>query len=154
MLTRQGKIALRAGRANARLCLQRYELVKMKLIVILISMLLISSCEKSDSETQLEKVQEVMGWLYEANPEHDVQVAIENGDFRFMGVYGYSIVVPRIDTKCLDYEKDINPIKGTSDAIESYEHAKLNAIARVYAGEYNFRMRIYKEENTEFKCGS
>ena len=117
-------------------------------------MLLISSCEKLDSKNQLETVHEVMGWLYEANPEHDVRAAIENGDFRFMGVYDYSIVVPRIDINCLDYEKDINPIKGTSDAIESYEHAKLNSIARVYAGEYNFRMRMYKEENTDFKCGS
>jgi hypothetical protein len=126
----------------------------MKFIVILISILLISGCEKSDSEVHLEKVHEVMGWLYDANPHQDVQVAIENGDFRFMGVYGYSIVVPRIDIKCLDYEKDINPIKGTSDAIESYEHAKLNAIAQVYAEAYNRRMWIYKKDNTEFKCGS
>ncbi len=89
-----------------------------------------------------------------ANPEEDFQVSIERNDFRFMGVYGYSISVPGISMKCIDVNEDVNLISGTSDATESYEQRLFNAVAQVYSEEYNFKMKMYLQEQHEFKCGS
>ena len=109
-------------------------------------------------ETEFEKAQtpiiEKMELLYKANPDDDFEEAIKNSDYRFIGIYGIKLYVPGIEITCLDYEKDIKPIEGTTDAVLGYEHSKLIAIARAYAEYYNFKMRMYLKENNGFKCNS
>ena len=122
--------------------------------LVLILFLLVAGCEQTDFEKAQENIIEEMGWLYKANPLDDYEEALKRKDFRFIGIYGYSIYVPGVSLKCLDYDKDINPIKGTSDAVIGYEHSKLIAIARTYAEFYNFRMKMYREENHGFECNS
>ena len=71
-----------------------------------------------------------------------------------MGIYGYSLSVPRVSLECLNIDAQVNPIRGTTDAVLGYEHAKLMAVAREYAEHYNLRMRMYLEKNHEFECYS
>ena len=122
----------------------------MRNILLLLLLPLLVACQASEFEIAQEKYINEMDWL---QPRDDVEKAIKNKDFRFMGIYGYSISVPDVKLKCLNLEKDINPIKGTTDAVIGYEHEKLIAIARVYARESNFRMKRYRETNQGFKCG-
>jgi len=122
------------------------------LLSIALLLSLVACKEKSDFEKEQDRYVEVMSWLNDADPRKDFERAIENNDFRFMGIYGYSLQVPTVKASCLDYDRDINPIEGTSDAIMGYKHAKMIAIARTYAEDYNSRMRYYLEQNTDFKC--
>jgi hypothetical protein len=111
------------------------------------------ACAPTEFEKAQAPIIKEMKWLYTANPDKDFEKAVKIGDFRFIGIYGYRLAVPGVDIKCLDVRKDVNPIKGTTDAVLGYEHSKLIAIAGAYANYYNFRMRIYLEENNGFECG-
>ena len=91
-------------------------------------------------------------WIYEAHPRDEVEKAIRRGDFRFMGVNGYSIIAPGVHKKCLDYPSDINVIDGTSEFTTSYEDEKFNVVAEVYADFYNFLLRKYLESEKGFEC--
>ena len=115
--------------------------------------MLLSSCQKSDFELAQQEVIDEMGWLYKADPAEDVEDAINREDYRFRGIYGYSISVPGVDTSCWSITKNVSPILGTSDAVIGYEHSKLIAIARAYARTYNFLMLIHLEQEHNFKCG-
>jgi len=125
-----------------------------KRLLLIGCLLLLPSCAQSEYDVVESKIKTQMGWLYKANPDDDFQAAIRNKDYRFIGIYGYSLYVPGVDLKCISVEKDVNPIEGTSDAVLGYEHAKLIAIAGVYAEHYNFRMRTFREKNMGFKCDS
>lgn len=122
----------------------------MKCILVFIIVILLPSCSK---QAQSSYSDQTMRLLY-ADPEIDFRSAIREKDYRFMGVYGYSIMVPGVSMKCLDFEKDINPIVGTSDATGSYEMELFNTIAHVYAKNYNFKMKFYLKENKDFECNS
>ena len=118
------------------------------ILVVAFLSLFLFSCNGSDN---VEVVDEML-WLNQADPMEDFENAIARSDFRFIGLYGVGAYVPVVNIQCLNPEKDINFIKGTSDALEGYEHAKLNAIAQVYADNYNIRMLIYLQEHKWFEC--
>ena len=126
----------------------------MKKIVIFFTIFLILGCTKTPYETEQEKVTSQMEWLNNADPDKDFEKAIAKSDFRFIGLYGYALFTPGVNISCLNPDKDINPIKGTSDFVLGYQHHKLIAIGNVYAEHYNSRMRIYLEESGKFKCNS
>ena len=126
----------------------------MKKIVIVFTVFLILGCTKTPYETEQEKVTSQMEWLNNADPNKDLEKAIAKSDFRFIGLYGYALFTPWVNINCLNRDKDINPIKGTSDAVLGYQHHKLIAIGNVYAEHYNSIMRIYLEKNGKFKCNS
>ena len=73
-----------------------------------------------------------MEWLNNADPDKDLEKAIAKSDFRFIGLYGYALFTPGVNINCLNRDKDINPIKGTSDALLGYQHHKLIAIGNVW----------------------
>ena len=73
-------------------------------------------------------------------------------DYRFMGVYGYSLSVPGLIGECEYSYEDINPIEGTSDYRESYEEQLFNSVAQTYASNYNFLMQMYLVENNLISC--
>jgi hypothetical protein len=60
-------------------------------------------------------------------------------DFRFLGVYGYTLEVPGVPKNQTDRisKNGILPIPGTSDALVSDEHGNFNDQAREYAAKYN-----------------
>ena len=126
----------------------------MKTIISIFLILLLAGCQETDYDKAINKIRSEMNWLNNANPDQDFEKAIRKKDYRFMGVYGYSLTTPGIDIKCLNYDKDINPIKGTSDAVLGYEHAKLIAIAVTYSKHYNFKMKEYLKENGKFNCNT
>ena len=126
----------------------------MKIIIPLFILVLLSGCQDTDYDKEMKKIKNEMNWLNNANPANDVEKAISKKDFRFIGIYGAKLITPNIDINCLNREKDINPIKGTSDTVLGYEHAKLIAIAATYAEYYNFRMMMYLRENENFKCNT
>ena len=126
----------------------------LKTVVISCVIFSLFSCAKTEYEKEQEKVTSQMEWLINADPDKDFENAIGKSDFRFIGLYGYALFTPGVNISCLNRDKDINPIKGTSDVILGYQHQKLIAIGNVYAEHYNFRMRIYLEEKGKFKCNS
>ena len=119
----------------------------MNKLVILIFMLSLAGCDKTPREIAQAEIYQEMKWLYDANPNIDYQLAVEKQDFRFWGLYGVGSYVPGINKECLDHEKDIQFIKGTSDAHEGYEHSKLIALAQLYAKTYNRNIKFYLMEN-------
>ena len=122
------------------------------LLAFIFLSLLLTACVESEFDKALSEEVKQLEWLNDANPQIDFEKAIVKGDYRFLGLYGRGQFVPGINIKCLNYDNDIIFIKGTSDAFEGYEHEKLNAIAWVYADNYNMRMLRYLRERDEFKC--
>jgi hypothetical protein len=68
-----------------------------------------------------------------------LESALEAGDLRFLGVYGYALEVPGVSNSETDRisKNGVLPIPGTSDALVSEEHGALNDEAREYAAQYN-----------------
>jgi len=121
--------------------------------LLILSIFFLASCTQSDNETLQDQIVKKMGWLYAAKPDQDFRAAIKRKDYRFIGVYGYVVYVPEVNPTCIsDEKKDVKPIEGTSDTVLSYEHAKLIAIAQVYAKYYNFHMLEFRKVQMGFKC--
>ncbi len=74
------------------------------------------------------------------DPKKDLARNLEHNNTRFIGIYGYTIVLPGVTLK---YQHNImekygvKVIKGTSDKIESSLHAILTEKAYNYAQKYN-----------------
>ena len=109
----------------------------MKEISCVIVFLIICGCQGDFSGT----TEAETAWLYKADPLEELKEAIKLNDYRFIGIYRYSLTVPGVPLKCIDLETDVRPIKGTSDAFSSYEEEKFNAIATVYADYYSFQLK-------------
>jgi hypothetical protein len=71
------------------------------------------------------------------NAESDARAAIARHDYRLLGAYGYSLVVPGLDSRQSPYDFDVRPIACTSDTPESMEYERLNLVASDYAKKYN-----------------
>ncbi len=109
----------------------------MKAIVsVLIILLALSGCQRSSKNPPDSEY----AWIYSAEPGIDVKKAIEKGDLRFMGTYDYSLSVVGVKSECVESRDNINPIEGTSDVWGSYESAKFNTTARLYAEHYNIAL--------------
>jgi len=118
----------------------------MKKIFFLIFLLGLYGCKNKASDLV------DVGWLYEANPLEDFKESVNRDDYRFVGIYGYSITVPGVKLKCIDVDKDVKLIEGTSDSYSSYEEEKFNAVAKVYADYYNFQLMKYLESKNLYTC--
>ncbi|MDH5595030.1 MAG: hypothetical protein OEY35_06710 [Gammaproteobacteria bacterium] len=93
-----------------------------------------------------------LSYLDLESPKNDLDKNIAHRDFRFICVYGVSIVCP--GTKGPDYIQEYGSrmIEGTTDTAEGEEHHKLQGIAFVYAEKYNQLLmekisRLQKEGN-------
>ena len=120
----------------------------MKHKTILLVFIILASCSK---EPTLE-MSEALIQLLEKDPTTETLKAFKKKDYRFMGVYGYSLTVPGLIGKCEYSYDDINPIEGTSDYMESYEEQLFNSVAQTYASNYNFIMQMYLVENNLISC--
>ena len=119
--------------------------------ITLILILSLFGCDASNNEAVFS---ETTRKLLNADPEKNFRVAISNNNYKFKGIYGYSLTVPGVSSKCIDLSEDVDPIVGTSDATESYEQRVFNAVAQTYAEEYNFKMKHYLQAQGLFKCNS
>jgi len=87
-------------------------------------------------------------WLDGAEPIKDAHAAVQSGDTRLKAVAGFTIQVPGIPTQKEEEYRErfgVTVISGTSDALESEEHSRLNSLARKYAEQYN--MEVLKLAN-------
>jgi hypothetical protein len=75
-------------------------------------------------------------WLDSADPHRDLNDALARGDTRFVGVYGYTAVIPGVERSEV-IRHGVRYRRGTSDALEGREHARLNRLAFEYARQYN-----------------
>ncbi|TKB53571.1 MAG: hypothetical protein E8D50_07685 [Nitrospira sp.] len=79
--------------------------------------------------------------LRTANPAMDLETAMTHGDYRFVGLMGYSLMVPGVDQDL--FRKNYEPkfgfkvIEGTSDYFEIPEQEELVRIGTTYAERYN-----------------
>lgn len=109
--------------------------------------ILISACNTNTSSPKID-----LNYLYYANPAEDVKDAISKKDYRFYGIYGASLRVPYISRKCINVDKDIKIMAGNSEVTISYEEKNFNALAQVYAENYNFHMMIYLKDKGLYQC--
>ncbi|SFC20341.1 hypothetical protein [Pseudoalteromonas denitrificans] len=99
-----------------------------------------SFCEDINIE-----VKKLMGWLDSANAKINATEALANGDIRLWAVKGFTLYIPSvkneqkeiIERTAIVKKHSFRIIKGTSDALVSEEHQRLNHLAWQYAKEYN-----------------
>ncbi len=72
-------------------------------------------------------------------PRARLDTSLAAKDFRFLGVYGYTVEVPGVPSSESSRitRSGVFGIPGTSDALLSEEHAQLTKRARSYAEQYN-----------------
>jgi hypothetical protein len=76
--------------------------------------------------------------LERADINAEVEAAVSNGDFRFVGVAADGIIVPGLPTdRRWPLRSELRVIENTSDVIRSREHGRLQWVASAYAEEYN-----------------
>jgi len=75
------------------------------------------------------------------DPDKDARDAINKGNLTFLGVAGYSVMVPAGDEAdiggCLKGPDKVKLIRGTSDVVYGDEHMALIQQATRYAARYN-----------------
>lgn len=89
--------------------------------------------------------------LTRAVPEHDAQTAHSQGDPRYLGIQGYSVVVPglgeRETTFFYDHPDSVRILPRTSDSFMSEAHKAYMSAAALYAQAYNDELqRILSRE--------
>jgi hypothetical protein len=86
-------------------------------------------------------------WLDQADVVADFTCHVRHShDTRFIAVYGFTTIVPgtdEVDHARLIRQHGIRYIGGTSDAITSPEHERLNNKAQAYAERYNAMLLAY-----------
>jgi len=97
---------------------------------------------------------DALNQLISMEPEIEVKASINKNDFRFIGIYGYSLYAPNVERKCVKIKYDIKPIKGTTDATDNYEQRLFNSVAHAYASEYNSILKHYLIEAGQYGCQS
>ena len=117
------------------------------LLVLILALSLFNCSSQNESITSND-----LGWLLNADPELDAKQAIKSGDLRYFGVVGMSIQVPFFNRECISNDR-VNFIQ-ISDLVESYEQEKLQAIAPIYAFNYNLYMSKYYKKHNLKDCGS
>lgn len=79
-----------------------------------------------------------------ANPARDLQAAVARKDFRFVGIWGYTVEVPGLNENDKRIqEQGVRMIEGTSDALTNELAAKFQEKARSYAERYNHLLLDY-----------
>ena len=106
--------------------------------VVVVAMLLaaLTACGSTQDSASVTKLR----WVEHADAVADAAKALSLGDHRLVGVYGYTLIVPGIDSaKQSSYvtRYGVRALEGTSDALESATHAALVNKAKEYALRYN-----------------
>jgi len=92
-------------------------------------------------------------WVETSDPLVDAKRSIKANDFRLLAVLGYTWVLPGVkDERKFKLRKKygIKIIEGTSDVLESEEHARLIKLARNYAYQYNREILGFLKEKNAF----
>jgi hypothetical protein len=71
------------------------------------------------------------------SPDKKLKDRIKHGDFRFIGIRGFTMYVPGLENQDLVCEHGVRIISGTSDAFESVQHLELVSEFTEYAAQYN-----------------
>ena len=81
----------------------------------------------------------ILKQISKADPKKEFKKAIAKKDYRFMGVYGYTLMVPGVPDYDVKYSKKYKVwgIPGTSDAALDVKHWKLIKKVKKYAEAYN-----------------
>jgi len=97
-----------------------------------------------------------LAWLKSADYRADFQRQVDAGSFTFRGVSGLGYFVPGVSEEelrmCFAGIADSKNIEGTSDALESEEHARLNDLAQQYALRLNHLVRAYLVASGRSHC--
>ena len=106
------------------------------------------------SEELRKAILEELHRLQSAEPQADLEAASKRGDFRFIGLMGYSLIVPGIKEKEF-YDKyrsefGVRIIPGTSDFMEIPEQLELASVGGKYAEQYN-RLLLKKIAGRSFQ---
>lgn len=118
----------------------------MKTFIFILFLMLIFSCNGVERED--------ISNLYFADPTKDLEEDIKAGSLKFKGVAGLRTYYPLAD-ECLLEEFGGEVLSRTAEVLESYEQQKLQAIAVVYAENYNLELSVYIETNNlSIKCKS
>jgi len=120
-----------------------------KKVIIILSLFFINGCKEDLNSNAL--IHKQLNDIYRADPLLDFQRDLKNNKLAFKGLHANGLLVPII-SECLKKEYKINIIPGTSHMLQSYDQAKLQAIAQVYAEDYNSRMLSYIAEHKLSKC--
>lgn len=91
------------------------------------------------ADTEKANLKATIKKLETSNVNKDVEKAIKQGDWRFIGVNGYTTIIPGTEDKDAKTIKKfgVRVIEGTSDFVENDDIRRLNTIGRKYATEYN-----------------
>jgi len=96
--------------------------------------------------------------LVARDPVKDAQDSIAKGSLRFLGVAGYVVHVPGVDTDkligCTAILERVDVIRGTSDALMGKEHSDLIEKARTYAFRYNSLVAKHRRFKLPSNCGT
>ena len=102
-------------------------------------LLLLGCAAGSDSTNESDSV-EKLAWLDDADAEEVFRSDLRSNRLRFFVVEGYTSEIPGVGRmrhlRCY-HRVALTTIEGTSDAIESPEHRRLNQLARDFAATYN-----------------
>lgn len=104
-----------------------------------------ASCDPMYSNHCNEMMEKLL-WIEKANAQVDALKAFNEGNYKYMAITGYAYVVPGLEgtDQLRALREGFTYIEGTSDAICTERHMRLNQIALEYAAEYNkliLRMR-------------
>ena len=90
------------------------------------------------------------------DPEKEARSSISNGNLEFLGVAGYSVMVPAGEepdiSGCLKKADEVKLIRGTSDVIYGGEHMALIQQATKFAARYNVLIARQRGLSTSGGC--
>jgi hypothetical protein len=93
------------------------------------------------SQEERKAIREELTRLQTADPVMDLKTATEQGDYRFVGLMGYTLSVPGVDRdvfyRIYEPKFGFKVIRGTSDYFEIPEQEELTSIGTAYAERYN-----------------
>jgi hypothetical protein len=96
--------------------------------------------------------------LVRRDPEKDAQSSIRRGQLRFLGVAGFVVYVPGVEsgdsTGCIVGLEDVDVIRGTADVVWGEQHSSLIEQATTYAARYNRRVADHRRYRLPAICGT
>ena len=118
----------------------------MRIVLIFLAVLCLAPFFGGDivlamSQEEQTAIREELMRLRTADPATDLETAMKHGDYRFVGLMGFALMVPGVDQDL--FHKNYEPkfgftvIKGTSDYFEIPEQEELVRIGAAYAERYN-----------------
>jgi outer membrane lipoprotein LolB len=122
------------------------------LMLLIASVAVAGSGEAKAKTSNLAILTTTLSLLDLAHPEQDMANHVAHGDYRFIGMNGYSCTAPGIrgtPSEIID-KYGIWCLEGTSDMIEGEEHMKLIKKAKSYAERYNIALAKWLANHEEY----